>query len=354
MQAGCAITSPQIEQPAHINAKYLIQAEQGIRKTLDERRKLGNEKWSYNTTRKVLNQIARNCNIFDPDAVKNYVAEIKRTDTRKKNMIGKPIGKGFKQKLIDNYALFCQYNNIEFLDVPKYKYQPPPPTIPKTEDVEAIIMHSAKEFMPIFRVMTETAAEGQELHNIHIDEINQNSPHTTLKVMGVKQHDNGTYTLSEETSNILREMIRFRVNNRTKHHLLTEMDKDPTIYPFPTPKTMGEAWRSARKRAAKRLCKPHLDTIELKSLRNFAGAIFYTTMGKDPIATKAFMRHKKLEQTMHYLQQLNSFTTNNTKIGKLVSTAEEAMELILQGFTEEAVYNQGTASEKHILTKIKY
>ena len=55
---------------------------------------------------------------------------------------------------------------------------------------------------------------------------------------------------------------------------------------------------------------------------------------------------------MDYLRGIKEFTSHAQKIGKLVTTAEEAMKLILQGFTEEAIYNQGTPQEKHILTKI--
>ncbi|HMK94069.1 MAG TPA: hypothetical protein VK536_01585, partial [Candidatus Limnocylindrales bacterium] len=123
-------------------------------------------------------------------------------------------------------------------------------------------------------------------------------------------------------------------------------------YPFPTAKTMSNAWRAAREQAAKKLNQPELKNIPLKNLRNYAGAVYYYTYGKDPIATKEFMRHKRLEQTMDYLRGIKEFTTHTNKIGKIVNTAEEAMQLILDGFKEETIFNQGTPQEKHILTKI--
>jgi hypothetical protein len=44
----------------------------------------------------------------------------------------------------------------------------------------------------------------------------------------------------------------------------------------------------------------------MKNLRNYAGAIFYKTTGKhDPIATMRFMRHKRIDTTLHYLQTIN-------------------------------------------------
>jgi hypothetical protein len=39
------------------------------------------------------------------------------------------------------------------------------------------------------------------------------------------------------------------------------------------------------------------------------------------------------------------------KVRRIATNAEEAMDLILQGFKEEAVYYQGTPNEKHILKK---
>ena len=90
----------------------------------------------------------------------------------------------------------------------------------------------------------------------------------------------------------------------------------------------------------------------MKNLRNYAGAIYYTTMGKDSIATKNFMRHKRLEQTMDYLRGLTEFTAKAKKISKVASTVEEICELLDQGFKEETIVAQGTPNEKHILTKI--
>jgi integrase len=182
--------------------------------------------------------------------------------------------------------------------------------------------------------MAETGIEAQELHNITQDQINKETG--TLTVIGTKLHNNGTYKLNEKLANDLRKYLATHQNNQ----------------PFPESRKLGEAWVNKRANRAKELNKPELLKIPMKNLRNYAGAIYYTTMGKDPIATKNFMRHKRLEQTMDYLRGLTEFTAKSQKIGKIVNTAEEAMQLILEGFKEEAVFNQGTPNEKHILTKI--
>jgi len=130
---------------------------------------------------------------------------------------------------------------------------------------------------------------------------------------------------------------------------LARHDKE---YPFPTARQLGNEWTRIKKRRARELNKPELLKINMKSLRNYAGAVFYLTMGKDPIATKNFMRHKRLEQTMDYLRGIQEFSANAKKVSKLTSTPEETMELINQGFKEETVFYQGTPNEKHILSKI--
>ena len=122
--------------------------------------------------------------------------------------------------------------------------------------------------------------------------------------------------------------------------------------PFPTAKAMRTAWVDAREKAYNKYKIEALRHIQLKSLRNYAGAVFYFSNGKCTLETQQFMRHKNAQQTANYLRDIKGFKLKLEKIGKIATTADEAMELILQGFKEEAVYNQGTPNEKHILTKI--
>lgn len=182
--------------------------------------------------------------------------------------------------------------------------------------------------------MEETAVEPQELHDTPSNRIDPQQG--TISITGVKQHLNGVYKLSEKTANDLRLYLA----------------KQNTQYPFPTARHLGSEWTRIKQRRAKELNKPELLKIQLKSLRNYAGAVYYLTMGKDPIATRNFMRHRRLEQTMDYLRGITEFSATRTRITKLVNTPEEAIELINQGFKEETIFYQGTPNEKHILSKI--
>jgi hypothetical protein len=255
--------------------------------------------------------------------------------------------------MINLYAVFCHDNKIPFRKA-KYTYEPPTVQIRKPEEIDAIINNATKESSPCFKIMKETAIEPAELHNIPITEIDTSKPNAVINVIGTKEHDNGTYYLSTGTSDMLREYLKFRKEKKHNHNLIQPIQKDPSVYPFPTQNSLNTSWVRARKQAAKKTYNPELENIELKDLRNFAGAIHYLTMGRCTLETKKFMRHKKLEQTENYLKGIKDFSLTLNKIGKCVTTAEEAMELILNGFKEEAVFHQGTPNEKHILTKMTY
>jgi integrase len=183
----------------------------------------------------------------------------------------------------------------------------------------------------IYKIMTETAVEETELELTPRNQINTNTG--TISIIGTKKHDNGTYKLKDQTKEMLNQ------------YLATHTEE----YPFPKAKSMRGAWIKSRKRTAKKLCNQELNKIPLKNLRNYAGAIYYLTMGKDPIATMHFMRHKELPTTMHYLKGLTEFTANAEYISKIATTAEEAIELLNQGFKEQSIFG-----EKHIYTKLKY
>jgi integrase len=366
LQAGCDPNSPQTEQPAHKfkTQEYLLAAELAIQKQVENLRINGRTKETQDKYRTKLTQIANHTDIFDTTAVKTYIANLTRTDERNPKLNGLPISNGTKRNMIGVYAVFCRENNIQ-LRRAVYKYEPPTIHIPRTEDIDTIVNNASKEAFTCFKIMIETAVEPAELHNTNTTQIDTSKPNAVFDVIGTKEHDNNVYYLSTGTSDNLRAYLKFRREKHHKHNLIQPMQKDPSLYPFPTQDSLNDSWVKARRQAIKKkLCKTkleeadlkesELEKIELKDLRNYAGALHYLTMGKDPLETKKFMRHKQLQQTENYLRGIKDFALTSKKIGKTVSTPEEAMELILTGFTEEAVFYQGTPNEKHILTKLTF
>jgi len=274
-----------------------------------------------------LRNIAKHCNIFDPIEAKTYIINYKKRN-------GENASDALKITLQEAYVHFTRSNSIPY-DRFKIKYEAPIPLIPSKENIEVIINNAPEKYYTPYKIMEETAIECEELYNVTLSRID--SKNGVISVTGTKQHMNGIYKLSDETANNLRIYLAKHTN---------------TLHPFPKARDLGQEWTRIRKRRARELSKPDLMKVQLKALRNYAGAVFYLTMGKDPIQTKNFMRHKRLEMTMYYLRGIVEFTAHAKKITKLVNTPEEAMELINQGFKEETVFYHGTPNEKHILSKI--
>jgi len=262
-----------------------------------------------------LRELARNTNIVDPEAVKGYIATAKNQTT------GEPLAEETRNKFAYAYDKYCEKQNIIW-SKPFYKVEEKTPLIPTSENVNTIINNASKRYTVIFTILAETGAEGHELEKVTQADID--AEQGLISIRGCKGHASGTYKLKTRTA----EMLRIYLH------------KNPQEHPFPTSEIMGDVWRQTRRRAATKLCKPELDKIILKSLRNYSGAQLYYKL-PDPIAVMRHLRHKKLETTMHYIRGI---TTSGEEefICKAAATPQEATALIEQGFQYvTGEYNDG-------------
>jgi integrase len=258
----------------------------------------GNSESHIKRKAKYLRALAKHVDLFKPNEVVLYVLNAKNQFHP-----DKPLSNGYKKELFEYYGDFCKSNQLPF-DKPKLKYQPPIPIIPTTKDVNEIINTCTKDFACIFTILVEIGCSQMELHRTPQSQINREEG--KISINGTKQHNNGVYKLKSRTADMLKKYL----SRHTKE------------YPFPKPNYMRDVWIRARKRAVEKLCKPELNNIPLKNLRNYAGAQFYKGTGNhDPIATMRFMRHKRLEQTLHYIQSINldepeEYTTQVIQLGQ--------------------------------------
>jgi integrase len=276
---------------------------------------------------KVLIQLSKRTNLSKPEEVKQYIANAKKEkdDTQ-------DVSNATKAKWTFAYDQLCKANNLTWIK-PRYKVPEGMPIIPTTENVNKIICASTKRYSLIFTLLAEIAAEGEELHKTHRSKINTETGEITI--IGTKGHGSGTYKLKTRTAEMLREYIR---NN-------------PQEYPFPRPKIMSQIWQEVRNRVAENLNQPELRYIPMKNLRNYAGAIFYKTHERCAISTMRFMRHKKLETTMHYLRAINldeptEYDTRAIKLGE-----PDTQKLIIE--YSNAGYQKLTDADGYIYMRIR-
>ncbi|MDT8783010.1 MAG: hypothetical protein IAX22_10290 [Candidatus Bathyarchaeota archaeon] len=74
------------------------------------------------------------------------------------------------------------------------------------------------------------------------------------------------------------------------------MAKTPPI-PISNTKNNRRSMANCKKTSSKTSLQTTLRNNRTKEPKKLRGSNFYRTMGKDPITTKAFMRHKRLDTT---------------------------------------------------------
>jgi len=253
-----------------------------------------------------LQYLAKHTDIFDPMKTKAHIE-------------AKTVSDGYKQTLFVAYQHFCDSNQIPF-DMPHVDYTPAAQIIPTTDQVNTILGCTTPQMSTPLTILSETAIEGEELHQVTLAQIDLEEG--TISVKGTKGHANGVYKLRPRTADMLRRYLARRSD---------------TAHPFPTTKVMSQSWRVARRRASAKFCRPELLKIPMKNLRNYAGSVFYKTTGRhDPIATMRFMRHKQLDTTMRYLRLINldepeEYVTKVVQIGT-PDTIKQITELSNAGY----------------------
>jgi integrase len=303
-QAWKACVLNQLDDDRHSDT-VVLETKKAIASTLTMLTNDGQKPNTVRHTKYKLQELAAQVDLFDPEAVKHYVATAISEKTKQ------PFSAETKNKFLYAADKFYENQGIQWKK-PYHKVEEKIPLIPTTENVELIITNASQKYATIFTILAETGAEGKELEKTSLDQID--TEQGIINITGCKGHGSGSYKLKKKTA----EMLRIYLH------------KHPEKYPFPKSNVMGQVWRDTRKRTATKLCKTELNKIPLKNLRNYSGAkLYYKT--QDPIAVMRHLRHKKLETTMHYIRGI-TIGGEEEYTCKTAQTIGEATQLIENGF----------------------
>jgi len=268
-----------------------------IQKTLALMTIRGKAKSTINNARRKLNRLSYICNLSDPKEVTEL------------------IGYSSKNSYSLMYSWYAKANQITY-QKQHFKYELPAPIMPTTSQVNRIISATTKKYATIFKLMTKTAVEPEELHQTHRNQFDPTQNVITIK--GLKGHSSQAYPLTEAIALMLKAYLAKYTND----------------YPFPSAKSMSEMWQRARTKAATNHNDPTLLTIPLKNLRNYSGAQHYLNMERpDPIDTMRHFRHKRMETTMHYLRNMIIDQDPHYDVRE-ATTPEQCKELGEKGYTK--------------------
>lgn len=269
-----------------------------------------------------INLLADETDLFNQSTVTTYILTLLKIDPTTGKRTGKPVSNGYKKCLFQTYYTFCTANQLAF-DRPKIHASYPIPLIPTRQQIQNIMSQATWKYAVIFSIMAETAIEPQELTNITHNRINLERGE--ISVTGTKQHANGVYPLRAKTAEMLRRYLAKR---------------NPNLPPFPPAKSIEQSWQRCRKSAIQKFADPELQKVQLKSLRNFAGAeYYYSTGNKDAFATQRFMRHHRLSTTELYLRGItirteddDQYTSRTVQLGQ-PDSKQQIQNLLDNGFT---------------------
>jgi site-specific recombinase XerD len=267
--------------------------------TLFKMKNAGRVDSTIETTSQKLNQLSRNADLMNPTEVQTFIANHTATNAT-------------KQKLVNCYQYFCTANQLKW-ERPKYKWERKIPLIPTTENIHKIISASSEKNATIYTILEETGLETQELATINRNAID--AEQGIINAQGCKGHNSRSFKLKPRTADLLR----------------TYLTKYTGQQPFPKARRMGEQWRRARNRLAKKLNDPQLKAIPLRNLRHHFATLKYDQT-KDILLVKQLLGHKKLETTMFYTQ-LVTYTEEDEYTVKTATNIKEATDLLEHGFT---------------------
>ena len=281
----------------------------------------GYSDYSIKTTKTLLKHLNTYTTLSEPEAVKAYVANLKKRD-------GTEISKAYKRSLIQSYARYCKFKKIQW---EKPRYTPEERSIqPPTEEKIKMLISGAQGLLSLklqvsyetgLRPIETTGKRGLTVKDIHIEE--QTITPTSAKGCSARP----PIKISKELATLLNNYI---IKNNMK----------PTQRLFTTsPIKYGDYFRHLRERIAKKTNDQSFLTIRLYDLRHaYATKQLRRTQNAEKV--RIIMGHKRLNTTQRYLHLLDLDTGEWNC--EYATTKEEARKLIEANFAYVATTPDGT------------
>ena len=252
-------------------------------------------------TAKRLKHLSKYCNLDNPENVKVFIAN-------------KQCSNGFKESLIEAYALYCKANNISW-SKPFYERYDKQPKIPSEEKLNMIIANSSKRLALILSMIKDLGLRPIEVTWLKVKDIDLDNGVVT--VTSAKYCVGRTLKLKSNTLAMLKNYIA-----------LKKLNVNDRLFPVKS-SSISESYRIVRNRLANKLNDPSIKTIRLYDFRHFKASMeYYKT--KDLLHVKNLLGHKDLRTTLRYTQLINF--GNDEYHCAVAKNVDEAKQLIESGY----------------------
>jgi integrase len=217
---------------------------------------------------KVLKNIAKNCDLNNPEAVNEFVAK-------------KHVSSGRKELIVNCYMNYCRYKGLSF-NITRYKRVDKIPFVPLEKDIEALIASLPRKLSIFTRVVKETGARSGEVWSLTWEDVDFdkniiriNYPEKRSKARAIKVNSQTIASLSRlyRTS---KYVFKSKPESKLKNFL--------------------RYFIRQKKKKSLKLCNPKLKAITWKSLRHFKGTMEYHKT-KDILYVKELLGHVNIQNT---------------------------------------------------------
>ena len=249
-----------------------------------------------------LRRLAGKANIFDPESVKEAIA----------NQSWKESTKRYAVVL---YSCFLNMLGLTW-DPPIYKPRESLPFIPTEEEIDQLIASCGRKLSVFLQGSKETGADPGEL--IAIRWIDVDSKNRTVTINHpVKGHNPRMLPISGKLLDMLQRLPKC----------------SDRVFGNTTPRGMYNNFFPQRKKAAIKLANPRLKKITFVTIRHWKGTTEYHKT-KDILHVKRVLGHKRIDSTMIYINLENALfkTVNEEFTARVAHDIKEACELIETGF----------------------
>lgn len=245
-----------------------------------------------------IQQLAKQCNVLDPEAVKEIIAMAEYSATT-------------KAYDVIVYSEFLKWLKIEW-DAPIYKRERKIPFIPLESELNELIAATGPKTSTFLRLLKETGmrrGEAERLRWVDFD--------FERKIVQVNNPEKGSNPRILPISNKLIGMLQ--TFQRRKERVFSS--------------SIHNVFYRQKKRIAKKLGNPRVLEISLHTFRHFKGTMLYHQT-HDPIHVQRVLGHRDIKSTMLYIQiEENLFQNQPDEFHTATAaTVKDACKLIEVGF----------------------
>ncbi|MGC8896566.1 MAG: tyrosine-type recombinase/integrase [Candidatus Bathyarchaeia archaeon] len=261
-------------------------------------RKEGYSKKTIEVYGKRLSQLAKSCNILDPEEVKEFIAERETWNNTTKLLT------------VEVYKAFTNFLGIPF-KAPRYQQQVKIPLIPLEQEIDALIAGCSRKIATILQLLKETGMRIGEARSLEWTDIDL---------------ERGIITLNSPEKNSKPRMFKISARLVGMLNALSKTGKGPFKGNMVN---LYRDFETQRRNIADKLQNSRIEKITFHTLRHWKATMEYAKT-KDILYVMHLLGHKNIKNTLIYTQ-LVSFESDEYHFAT-ATTIEEAGKLIQAGF----------------------